>query len=122
MPKRISKFFISLLILSWNCNGITYEIPKFRSYFLSKPQFDIVLSNEVKNYVHRYNVPDYILYYTSPLNAGPVGGKAVYLKSPYYSQKYTALRHESHSYSQNQKIHIVSPYIKHVRPTKLQQS
>ena len=114
--------FSSLLVLSWNCNGITHKIHELRSFVISNPHFDIILLQEVRLSKHIYNIPGFTLHYTPRPNAGPVGGTAIYIKShiPHFPLQNTQLNGMDHTgimlSFQHRKILIVSTYIRHVRP------
>ena len=64
MMSNNSNNFSSLLVLSWNCNGLTHKIHELRSFVVSNPQFDIILLQELRLFNHNYNIPGFTLHYT----------------------------------------------------------
>lgn len=116
----------SLLLLSWNCNGLQSKIHELRSYLVSHPSIDIILLQEVKT-VNNINIPNYTLHHTPREGTTRYGGTAIYIKnniphfplqnSPINGIDYTSIVLDF----PNRQIHIASVYVRHGRPYPINQ-
>lgn len=69
-----------LLVLSWNCNGLTHKITEFKTFINTHPHIDIFLLQEVRNSKLKLNIPNFKFYHTPRRNTS-AGGTAILIKS-----------------------------------------